>query len=97
MPDDSIPVGAASRRVPVEPAKTYRLLKHGPVTLVTSAHAGRHDLSSAEVAAAWADLAALSEGRRCVPDVECRSMRHLAGGAFFATGEGLQVVPGERE
>lgn len=201
MPDDSINAGAACRRVPVELAKAYRLLNHGPVTLVTSAHggrrnvmaaswampldfqppkvavvidastltrelvdacgefalniptrgqaaatlavgsrsgreqdkfaaaglatfaaaeiaaplvagclawlecrvipepavAGRHDLFIAEVVAAWADSAAFSEGRWHFPDAECRSIHYLAGGAFFATGEGFQVVPGERE
>jgi len=50
MPDDSINVGAASRRVPVELAKAYRLLNHGPVTLVTSSHAGRRNV----MAASWA-------------------------------------------
>ncbi|WP_018150366.1 flavin reductase family protein [Leeia oryzae] len=37
-------------RIPVPLAKAYRLLNHGPVTLVTSAHAGKHNV----MAAAWA-------------------------------------------
>jgi flavin reductase (DIM6/NTAB) family NADH-FMN oxidoreductase RutF len=36
-------------RVPVELPKSYRLLNHGPVTLVASAHGGRRNL----MAAAW--------------------------------------------
>lgn len=39
-----------SRHAPVPLAKAYRLLNHGPVTLVTSAHAGRRNV----MAAAWA-------------------------------------------
>ena len=35
--------------VPVEPAKAYRLINHGPTVLVTSAHAGRRNV----MAAAW--------------------------------------------
>ncbi|MDF3831669.1 flavin reductase family protein [Cupriavidus basilensis] len=40
----------SSQVVPVELAKAYRLLNHGPVTLVTSAHAGRRNV----MAASWA-------------------------------------------
>lgn len=36
-------------RVPVEPRKSYRLLNHGPVTLVASAAGGKRNL----MAAAW--------------------------------------------
>jgi flavin reductase (DIM6/NTAB) family NADH-FMN oxidoreductase RutF len=36
--------------VPVDPAHSYRLLNHGPVTLVTSAHAGHRNI----MAASWA-------------------------------------------
>lgn len=50
MSVDSINAGAAGRLVPVELAKAYRLLNHGPVTLVTSAHAGRRNV----MAASWA-------------------------------------------
>lgn len=50
MSFDSINAGAAGRLVPVELAKAYRLLNHGPVTLVTSAHAGRRNV----MAASWA-------------------------------------------
>jgi flavin reductase (DIM6/NTAB) family NADH-FMN oxidoreductase RutF len=39
-----------SFRVSVEPAKTYLLLNHGPVTLVTSAHGGSRNV----MAASWA-------------------------------------------
>lgn len=38
------------QRLPVELARSYQLLNHGPVTLVTSAHAGRRDV----MAASWA-------------------------------------------
>jgi flavin reductase (DIM6/NTAB) family NADH-FMN oxidoreductase RutF len=37
-------------RTPVELSKAYRLLNHGPVTLVSSAHGGRQNV----MAAAWA-------------------------------------------
>ena len=37
-------------RVPVDLAKSYLLLNHGPVTLVTSAHGGRRNV----MAASWA-------------------------------------------
>lgn len=37
-------------RLPVELAKSYRLLNHGPVVLVTSAHGGRRNV----MAASWA-------------------------------------------
>ncbi len=36
-------------RQPVELAKSYRLLNHGPTVIVTSAHAGRNNV----MAAAW--------------------------------------------
>ncbi|MGO4331904.1 flavin reductase family protein [Cupriavidus sp. M-11] len=39
-----------ARLVPVELAKAYRLLNHGPVTLVTSAHGARRNV----MAASWA-------------------------------------------
>lgn len=38
-----------SKRIPVELAKSYRLLNHGPTVLVTSAHAGARNV----MAAAW--------------------------------------------
>jgi len=40
---------AMSHRLPVELAKSYRLLNHGPTVLVSSAHAGRTNV----MAAAW--------------------------------------------
>ena len=36
-------------RAPVEPKRSYRLINHGPTTLITSAHAGRVNV----MAAAW--------------------------------------------
>lgn len=38
------------RRIPVELAKCYKLLNHGPVTIVTSAHQGQDNV----MAASWA-------------------------------------------
>ncbi len=37
-------------RIPVDLPQAYRLLNHGPVTLVSSAHGGRRNV----MAAAWA-------------------------------------------
>ncbi|WP_420998154.1 flavin reductase family protein [Cupriavidus sp. 30B13] len=55
MPSDLINTAAAAAGIPagvipVELAKAYRLLNHGPVTLVTSAHGGRRNV----MAASWA-------------------------------------------
>lgn len=38
-----------TQRTPVELAKSYRLFNHGPVSIVTSAHAGKQNI----MAAAW--------------------------------------------
>lgn len=42
--------GRMEKRIPVEPGKAYLLLNHGPVTLVSSTHAGRRNV----MAASWA-------------------------------------------
>lgn len=55
------------------------------------AMAERYDLFLAEVVAAWADPAVFSEGRWHVETDALRSLHHVAGGAFFATGEPVQV------
>jgi flavin reductase (DIM6/NTAB) family NADH-FMN oxidoreductase RutF len=49
--------------------------------------AARHDLFLAEVVAAWADPAVFSDGRWHFQDDAQRCLHHVAGGAFFATGE----------
>ena len=55
------------------------------------AMAEHYDLFLAEVVAAWADPAVFSEGRwHIAPDAQ-RSLHHVAGGAFFATGQPVQA------
>lgn len=59
--------------------------------------AERHDLFLAEVVAAWADPAVFSDGRWHIHNDAQRCLHHVAGGAFFATGEPLEaprVSPG---
>lgn len=52
----------------------------------------RHDLFLAEVIGAWADADAFSDGRWHLPEAPGRrSIHHVAGGAFFVTGEPLQA------
>jgi len=54
--------------------------------------AERHDLFLAEVIEAWADAEAFTDGRWHMPDeASRRSVHHVAGGAFFATGNPLQA------
>lgn len=53
----------------------------------------RYDLFFAEVVAAWADDAVFSAGRWRFGDLATRTIHHVAGGAFFATGE---IVGSER-
>lgn len=55
------------------------------------AMAERYDLFLAEVVAAWADPDVFSEGRWHIDHDAQRSLHHVAGGAFFATGEAVQV------
>jgi flavin reductase (DIM6/NTAB) family NADH-FMN oxidoreductase RutF len=50
-----------------------------------------YDLFLAEVLAAWADPAVFSNGRWHFPDQGQRSIHHLSGGSFFATGEAFDV------
>jgi flavin reductase (DIM6/NTAB) family NADH-FMN oxidoreductase RutF len=50
-----------------------------------------YDLFLGEVAAAWADPAAFSDGRWHFPDAQRRSIHYLAGGSFFATGDAFEV------
>ncbi len=53
--------------------------------------ADRYDLFLAEVVAAWADPAVFSEGRWHIQQAEQRCLHHVAGGAFFATGEAIKA------
>lgn len=55
------------------------------------AMAERYDLFLAEVVAAWADPAVFSEGRWHIAHDAQRSLHHVAGGAFFATGQSVQA------
>ena len=58
--------------------------------LPATAHvAGPHDLILAEVVGAWADERVFSQGRWHFEDApaELRSLHHVAGGHFYATGE----------
>lgn len=55
------------------------------------AMAERYDLFLAEVVAAWADPAVFSEGRWHFECDAQRSLHHVAGGAFFATGEPVRA------
>jgi len=55
------------------------------------AMAERYDLFLAEVVAAWADPAVFSEGRWHIAHDAQRSLHHVAGGAFFATGQPVQA------
>lgn len=55
------------------------------------AMAERYDLFLAEVVAAWADPAVFSEGRWHIETDVQRSLHHVAGGAFFATGAPVQA------
>jgi flavin reductase (DIM6/NTAB) family NADH-FMN oxidoreductase RutF len=47
----------------------------------------RYDLFVAEVVAAWADDASFRNGRWSFPDDAHRTIHHVAGGHFFATGD----------
>ena len=53
--------------------------------------AGPHDLILAEVVGAWADERVFSQGRWHFEDApaELRSLHHVAGGFFYATGEAI--------
>ena len=60
--------------------------------LPATAHvAGPHDLILAEVVGAWADERVFSQGRWHFEDApaELRSLHHVAGGFFCATGEAV--------
>ncbi len=52
----------------------------------------RYDLFIAEVVAAYADERAFSNGRWHFPNDDLRTIHYQAGGAFFATGEAIQVA-----
>ena len=54
----------------------------------------KYDLFIAEVLAAWCDPSIFSEGRWHFPDAGRRTLHYQAGGAFFATGESIQVTDG---
>lgn len=54
----------------------------------------RYDLFIAEVVAAWADDALFVDGQWRFDDPRRRTIHHMAGGVFFATGERVDV--GER-
>ncbi|MBW7903231.1 MAG: flavin reductase family protein [Rhodocyclaceae bacterium] len=54
----------------------------------------RYDLFLGEVVAAWADPAVFADGRwhfDAAP-AEKRTLHYVAGGAFYATGEGFEVA-----
>ena len=51
-----------------------------------------YDLFLAEVVAAWADPAVFSDGRWHFDGGPRRSIHHVAGGSFFATGEPFKVA-----
>lgn len=54
----------------------------------------RYDLFLAEVVAAWADPAVFADGRwhfERAPD-DRRTLHYVAGGAFYATGDGVEVA-----
>ncbi|MBI2732300.1 MAG: flavin reductase family protein [Aquabacterium sp.] len=55
------------------------------------AMAERNDHFLAEVVAAWADPAVFSEGRWHIGHDAQRCLHHVAGGAFFATGDPIQA------
>ena len=64
--------------------------------LPATAHvAGPHDLFLAEVVGAWADERVFSQGRWHFEDAapELRSLHHVAGGHFYATGEAVVALP----
>ena len=58
--------------------------------LPATAHvAGPHDLILAEVLGGWGDARVFSQGRGHFADAPAalRSLHHVAGGHFYATGE----------
>ena len=57
------------------------------------AMAERYDLFMAQVVAAWADPTVFSEGRWHMDDAQLRSLHHVAGGSFFATGPTVPEPP----
>lgn len=64
--------------------------------LPATAHvAGPHDLILGEVLRAWADERVFSQGRWHFEDAapELRSLHHVAGGHFYATGEPVVALP----
>lgn len=69
-------------RVPVPLSHAYRLLNHGPTTLVTTAHEGRRNV----MAAAWAMPLATAPASQvhaplvesCAAWLECRALREPA-------------------
>ena len=68
-------------------------------TLPATQHvAGPHDLFLGEVLAAWSDARVFSNGRWHFEqaDASLRSLHHIAGGQFYATGAGVrgQSPPG---
>lgn len=55
----------------------------------------RYDLFIAEVVAASADTNVFKNGRWSFTTDEARTIHYLAGGSFFATGEGFEVNSGK--
>lgn len=51
----------------------------------------RYDLFIAEVVAAWADPAVFNDGRWSFNSEQQRTIHYIAGGSFFATGDGFEV------
>ncbi len=53
----------------------------------------RYDLFVADVLAAWADDTVFKDGRWHFSDLARRTIHHVAGGAFFATGDEIGDIP----
>ena len=85
-------------RVPVELRRAYRLLNHGPATLVSAAAGGRVNVMAAawvmplvEVVAAWADDDLWDGAEWHFSGDERRTIHHLSGSTFFATGARIEA------
>jgi hypothetical protein len=74
-------------QIPVEAGKACLLLNHGPVTLVSSAHAGRRNV----MASAWADPRHFSDGHWHFAGADGRTIHYRAGGQFLVTGDAFEA------
>ncbi|GEM_PF-3841248 len=84
-------------RVPVDLPHAYRLLNHGPVTLVSSAHAGLTAFAATRIGAplvegcvAWLECRVFRDGKwrfdHSGVDSDLRTLHYFGGGAFAVTG-----------